>query len=293
VRRDKVFELPGPERLLAGESRLTRAELGVQGSGWKATTTGGKLLLMAHKSNARSLNEAARFRTTRWSLVAAARGGEMAEARDALAALCRDYWYPLYAFVRRRGHDVVTAEDLVQGFFARLLERGDLLAADPRKGRLRSFLLAACSHYLANETDRARAAKRGGGRVAVPIDRIDGEGRYAREPSHGLTPERLFERQWALTLLGRTLGRLEVEMRSAGKGHHFEALRPALLGDGGRAPYAAVATELGLTEEAARAAAARLRRRYRELLREEVAGTLDDPAEVDDEIRSLFAALAL
>ncbi len=248
---------------------------------------------MDHKADARLLKEAARFRTTRWSLVVAARGDGTAEAREALAALCSDYWYPLYAFVRRRGHDPAAAEDLVQGFFARLLEKGDLVAVDPCKGRLRSFLLASCSHYLANQSDRDRAAKRGGGRVTFPIDRLDGERRYAREPSHDLTPERLFERQWALTLLDRVLGRLEADMASVGKARHFAALRPALLGAGQRAPYAAIAAGLGLTEQAARAAATRLRRRYRELLREEVAGTLGDPAEVDDEIRSLFSVLAV
>ncbi|MDB5351024.1 MAG: hypothetical protein JWN86_2271 [Planctomycetota bacterium] len=222
----------------------------------------------------------------------AARGGATTEAREALAALCEDYWYPLYAFVRRRGRDPEGAEDLVQGFFARLLEKGDLETVDRRKGRFRSFLLAACSHYLANRADHDRAAKRGGGRTPIPFDRFDGEGRYAAEPSHGLTAERLFERQWALTLLDRVLGRLEAEMAVAGQAHRFEALRATLLGGGRSAPYATIAAGLGLTEEATRAAASRLRRRYRELLREEVAGTLDDPAEVDDEIRALFGALA-
>lgn len=234
-----------------------------------------------------------RFQTTRWTVVMAARGGTTPEAREALAALCGDYWYPLYAFARRRGHSPEAAEDLVQGFFARLLEKGDLAAVDRHKGRFRSFLLAACSHYAANRADHDRAARRGGGRAPIPIDRHDGEGRYAAEPAHDLTPERLFERQWALTLLDRVLGRLEAEMAAAGQSARFEALRPALLGDGRRAPYAAIAADLGLTDEAARAAASRLRRRYRALLREEVAGTLDDPAAVDDEIRSLFGALAV
>ena len=223
----------------------------------------------------------------------AAREGEAAEAFEALASLCQAYWYPLYAFVRRRGHDHPEAEDLVQGFFARLLEKGDLEAVDRRKGRFRSFLLASCSHYLANQGDRDRALKRGGGRVSIAIDRLDGEGRYALEPSHDLTAERLFERRWALTVLESVLARLEAEQQALGKSATFEALRPALLGEGGRVPYATIAEALGLTEEAARAAATRLRRRYRQLLREEVAGTLDDRAEVDDEIRELFAALAL
>lgn len=234
----------------------------------------------------------ARFQTTRWGLIVAARGGPSAEAREALADLCGAYWYPLYAFVRRKGHDAESAQDLVQGFFARLLEKGDLASVDRAKGKFRSFLMAACSHYLANQSDHDRAAKRGGGRVAIPIDRLAAEGRYGREPADRLTAERLFERQWAMTLLDGVLGRLEAEMDGAGKARLFAALRPALLGDGERAPYARVAAELGVSEEAARAAAGRLRRRYRELLRAEVARTLDDPSGVDAEIRALFSTLA-
>lgn len=247
---------------------------------------------MADSGNVGSHPPGGQFRTTRWSVIAAARmGGDSLAARAALESLCRDYWYPLYAFVRRKGHDPAEAEDLVQGFFARLLEKGDLAAVDPRKGRFRSFLLASCTHYLANRADHERALKRGGGRTPLAIDRDDGEGRYAREPWHDLTAERLFERQWTLTLLDRVLARLQAEQVSAGRSRQFDALRPALLGGGDRAPFAAIAAGLGTTEEAARAAASRLRRRYRELLREEVAGTLGDPAAVDDEIRSLFAAL--
>jgi len=181
----------------------------------------------------------------------------------------------------------------VQGFFARLLEKGDLAAADRRKGRFRSFLLTSCSHFLANRAAHERAVKRGGGRVKIAIDQLDGQGRYAREPSHNLTAERLFERQWALTVLERVVERLRTEMVAAGKSSQFEALRPALLGDGERVPYRAIADQLALTEEAARAAATRLRRRYRQFLREEVAGTLRDPVDVDDEIRELFRALAV
>lgn len=222
----------------------------------------------------------------------AAREGASVEAREALASLCADYWYPLYAFVRRRGHDVSAAEDLVQGFFTRLLEKGDLAAVDHRKGRFRSFLLASCSHYLSNSADLQRAAKRGGGCAIIALNRLDAQKRYAHEPSHDLTADRLFERQWALTVLERVIGRLDAEMAEAGKSTLFDALRPALLGEGGRAPYAAIAARLGMTEEAARAAATRLRRRYRQLLRVEVAGTLGDPDDLDDEIRELFNALA-
>lgn len=232
-----------------------------------------------------------RFRTTQWGVVLAA-GGDTDEAREALSVLCRTYWYPIYAFVRRKGLDAEAAADVVQGFFAQLLEKRGLASVDRRKGKFRSFLLAACSHYLCNWADYERAQKRGGGRVPLAIDRIEGAGRYSREPSHDMTAERLFERRWALTVLDRVIGQLEAEMVAAGRRRHFDALRPALLGDAERAPYAEIAAALGLSAEAARAAATRLRRRYRELLRAEVAGTLDDPADVDDEIRALFAALA-
>ena len=231
------------------------------------------------------------FQSTRWSLILTAREGDRDEAREALAALCGAYWYPLYAFIRRKGHDAEAARDLVQGFFARLLERGDLASVDRAKGRFRSFLMAACSHYLANQSDHDRAKKRGGGRATISIDRLKAEGRYDREPADHLTAERLFEKQWAMALLDQVLGLLEAEMARAGKSRQFEALRPALLGSAERAPYARIAAELDMTEEAARAAARRLRRRYRELLREEVARTLDDPAGVEAEILALFATL--
>ena len=161
------------------------------------------------------------FQTTRWSLVMAARDGRTAVAREALTALCETYWYPLYAFVRRKGHDADEALDLVQGFFARLLERGDLASVDRSKGRLRSFLMAACTHYLANRRDHDRAEKRGGGRRLVSIDRTTAEGRYGREPSHEQTAERLFEQRWATTLLDLVVGRLEEEMTAAGKARQF------------------------------------------------------------------------
>ncbi|WP_406698331.1 ECF-type sigma factor [Singulisphaera sp. Ch08] len=232
-----------------------------------------------------------RFHTTRWSLILAARDRGQGGAHEALAALCETYWYPLYAFVRSRGHDAESAQDLVQGFFTRLLERGDLATVDPGKGKFRSFLMAACSHYLANQADHDRAKKRGGGRPLISIDRLKAEGRYGLEPVDLLTAERLFERQWALILLEQVLGQLEAEMVRSGKARQFEVLRPVLLGSALRVPYAEVAAALGVSEQAARASAQRLRRRYRVLLRGEVARTLDDPSEVDEEILALFAAL--
>jgi RNA polymerase sigma-70 factor (ECF subfamily) len=233
----------------------------------------------------------ASFATTHWSIVLAARDRETPEARAALEALGTSYWYPLYAFVRRKGHDPDAALDLVQGFFARLLEKGGLGTVDPAKGRFRSFLMAACSNYLANQHDRQRALKRGG-RPPVALDAADAERRYAREPSHNLTPERLYLRRWATTLLDHVLERLEAEHIAAGKARQFEALKPALLGDSDAATYRQLGVAAGLSEGAARVAAHRMRLRYREILRGEVAQTIADPAEVEQEIRDLFSALS-
>jgi RNA polymerase sigma-70 factor (ECF subfamily) len=230
-----------------------------------------------------------RFATTRWTLIAAAQRAAP-EARAALADLCRAYWYPLYAYIRRRGHDAGAAEDLTQAFFTRLIEKDVLAVASPDRGRFRSFLLKACQHFLANEHERAQALKRGGGRV-VSLELGDAEGRYRLEPTHGQTPERLFERRWALTLLAQVLGRLRDEYDARGKGRLFEALKGQLGGER-TAAYAALGAELGLKEGAVKAAVHRLRKRYGELLRAEIADTVASPAEVEDEIRALFAAVA-
>jgi RNA polymerase sigma-70 factor (ECF subfamily) len=172
---------------------------------------------------------AARFPTTHWSRVVAAGDRAAPEAREALAELCRAYWYPLYAFVRRKGHGPEDAQDLVQGFFAALLEHDGLAALDRDQGRFRAFLIAACDHYLSNQIDRRTARKRGGGRLILSIDGVEAEGRYGSEPAHELTAERLYQRRWATTLLERVLATLEAEMLQAGKVRLFEALRPALL----------------------------------------------------------------
>jgi DNA-directed RNA polymerase specialized sigma24 family protein len=232
----------------------------------------------------------ARFPTTRWSRVIQAGDPADPGGRAALEDLCRDYWFPLYAFVRRRGATPPEAEDHVQGFLADLLERGDLATVRRSKGRFRTFLRAACDHYLSNRRDHDKAAKRGGNVVIVSVDRLDAESRYTREPSHELTAERLFERQWALTLLGRVLERLEAE---AGKTALFARLRPALQGEDLAASYAAIGAELGMSDGAVRVAAHRLRARYRELLREEVGRTTDERESVSDEIAQLMAALAM
>jgi RNA polymerase sigma-70 factor (ECF subfamily) len=233
----------------------------------------------------------ARFPTTQWSRVVSAGDPDSSAARESLAELCGAYWYPLYAFIRRRGHDPERAADLTQDFFARILEKHLLAEADPARGRFRSFLRAVCADFLANRHDWEHAQKRGGGRIALPIDAADAEGQYARELADELTPERIFDRSWALTLLGRVLERLGREYDEAGKAATFAALRDALAGDADAPSHAAVAARLGSTEGAVRVAAHRLRRRYGELLRQEIAATLADPAQVDDEIRDLFAAL--
>jgi RNA polymerase sigma-70 factor (ECF subfamily) len=232
-----------------------------------------------------------RFQTTHWSLVVAAGDPASPRAREALAALCSVYWYPVYAYVRRQGFGVDQAQDLTQEFFSRLLEKEFLAQVRPDKGKFRAFLLAACRHFLANERDRARARKRGGGRAPLPLDMQTAEGRYGLEPAHDLTPEKLFERRWALTLLDHVLGRLRDEFIRAGKSNLFEALKPYLTGKGGAPRQADVAGQLGLTPGAVKVAVHRLRRRYRELLVEEITRTLDHPGLVEEEIRDLFAAL--
>jgi RNA polymerase sigma-70 factor (ECF subfamily) len=231
------------------------------------------------------------FPTTHWSRIIAAGDRDGPEAREALAALCHAYWYPLYAYIRRRGHSPEQAEDLTQDFFARVLEKGVLAEADPGRGRFRAFLRTVCAHYLANRHDRENARKRGGGRALLSIDAADAESRYVREPAHELTPERIFDRTWALTLLGRVFDQLRREYEDGGRSAAFEELRVVLTGDPDAAPYATIARRLGTTEGAVRVAVHRLRRRYGLLLRQEIAATIDDPAQVDDEIHALFAAL--
>ena len=237
-------------------------------------------------------SSADRFPTTRWSRVALAVNPAAPDARAALAELCAVYWYPLYAFVRRKGHPPNEAEDMVQGFFAALLEKDGLAAVNREKGRFRSFLMAGCSHFMANRIDYENTLKRGRDRAIVPIDQLMAEDRYRNEPTHEWTAEKLFERRWATTLLERVLERLEQELSAAGKARLFEVMRPVLLETADRLSFAASAAVLGCTEGAARAAAHRLRARYRTLLREEVAHTLDDPDAVDDEIRQLFATFS-
>jgi RNA polymerase sigma-70 factor (ECF subfamily) len=232
------------------------------------------------------------FATTRWSLIVAARDRHTPAAETALAELCTAYWYPIYAFIRRSGRDATAAEDLTQEFFARLLEKSWLGQADRARGRFRSFLVTACRHFLANEYDREIALKRGGGRLPLSFDFHDADNRYAREPADNLTPERLFERRYALTLLDQVMTTLRAEYTESGKEPLFDALKGTLEGTMDGPFYADVAGQLGMTGGAVKVAAHRLRQRYRERLRAAIAETLDDPAGIDDEIRHLFGALA-
>jgi len=233
---------------------------------------------------------AGQFPSTHWSIVLQARDRASPQADEALAELCRAYWYPLYAYIRHRAGSADQAQDLTQEFFARLLEKHFLGAVDRDKGRFRAFLLACCRHFLANERDRERAQKRGGGRPVLSLDFATAEERYLREPAHDVTAERLFERRWALTLLEQTLGQLEAEYRRDGKHGLYEQLHGTLIG-GESTPYTQVGAVLGMSESAVKKAAQRLRHRYREVLRERICSTVDDPAHADDEIRSLFVAL--
>jgi RNA polymerase sigma-70 factor (ECF subfamily) len=231
------------------------------------------------------------FPTTHWSRVLAAGDPGSPSAREALAELCHSYWFPLYAYIRRRGHDPDRAQELTQDLFVRLLEKDVLAAADPARGRFRAYLRAVCADFLANRRDWERARKRGGDRVFIPIDVAEAEVRYAGEPAHEWTAERLFDRSWALILLGRVLDRLRREYDRAGQAATFAELSPVLTEGTGVVPYATLAERLGTTEGAVRVAVHRLRRRYGALLRAEIGATVDDPAEVDHEIRDLFSAL--
>lgn len=236
------------------------------------------------------------FLTTRWSVVAAAGRGQPGkpapDVRAALSVLCTAYWPPLYAFARRRGSPPDEAADLVQDFFARLLEKGDLAAADPQRGRFRAWLLTAFKHHASNVRDKARAAKRGGGRAPLPLQADDAEQLYGPQLADPRTPEAEFERRWALLVLDRALARLVSEQQRAGKARELEALRPFLVAGEEGAPYAEIAGRLGRSEGAVKVAVHRLRRRYGELLREEVAGTLADEREVEEEIGALMRALS-
>jgi RNA polymerase sigma-70 factor (ECF subfamily) len=239
-----------------------------------------------------SVHASPAFNPTRWSLVAQLRSGDAARARIALERLCATYWYPLYAYVRRSGHGPEEAKDFTQGFFAHILEKQMLAAADPERGRLRTFLLTALQNFLRAEWRKTQRLKRGGGMALVSIDELTAEDRYAREPADTLTPEAIYHRRWALTLLEDAMNAVRAEYVTQNKGEVFEVLKPALAGDD-HGSFAELGAALGLSEGAARVAAFRLRKRYREHLLEAVASSLDatSEAEVNEEIDALFKAL--
>jgi RNA polymerase sigma-70 factor (ECF subfamily) len=238
----------------------------------------------------RTLAGPSQFPTTRWTLVVAASDPGRREARTALTSLCENYWYPLYAYLRRRGYPADQAQDLTQEFLIRVLEGRYLDRADQEKGRFRAFLLTSLKFFVADEEDRRRAHKRGGG-MLVSLEFSSGEERYQREAVHDETPERIFERRWALSMLDRVVEKLRTEFILHGRPEHFEQLKVFLLGQSD-APYAALARDMNTSEGAVKVAIHRLRKRYRELFRQEIADTVADPAEVESELRFLATVLS-
>ena len=232
----------------------------------------------------------ASFATTHWSLVSQARG-DSPQAQAALEVLCGRYWYPIYAFLRRRGSGPENASDLTQDFFATLLEKEYLEDADRQRGRFRTFLLTAVSRFAAKAHERDQAQKRGGGRQRISLDIAEGESRYQHEPADNWTPEKIFARRWALTILDAALARLRKDHQESGRTALFEALKVYLTGDSGAPPLAEVARRLSMTEGAVKVAVHRLRERYRQALREEIGQTVAEPADVEDELKALSAAL--
>ena len=231
------------------------------------------------------------FATTRWSVVLRAGRSDTTRAQAALAELCQTYWYPLYAYARRRGCSPHDAEDATQGFFAKLLRLNSLAGVERAKGRFRAFLLASMKHYLADERDRASAQKRDQA-LTISLDAQTAEDRYRGEPTDSRTPEHLFERRWALTLLETVMQRLHAEYGGVGRAALFDALRFAINGDKSAVPYAELAVGLGMSGEAVRVAVHRLRRRYRQVLREEIAHTVVNESEIDEELNSLRRILS-
>jgi len=234
---------------------------------------------------------AAEARIREHGVVLAAQDKTTTEAANALETLCRTYWAPLYAFIRRRGHSPEEAQDLTQEFFARILKRNDFATTSPEKGRFRSFLLAMLKHFLVNEWRREQCQKRGGGQIAISLDAESIEARYQVELTEAATPESVFDRHWAFTVLDQTMNRLREEYSSTGKRDQFELLRETLSGEKRATPRAELAARCGMSVGAVDVAVHRLRRRYGELLRDEIAHTVNEPGEVDQEIRHLKAVL--
>lgn len=237
------------------------------------------------------MNPQGNFHTTRWTVIRSARAKDEPGSAEALASLCEAYWYPLYVFVRRMGHGADDARDLTQGYFLRLLEKDYLDDVRPEAGKFRSFLLASLKHYLANVRRDAAAQKRGGGQPLASLDLDAAENRYRNEPVDGETPARAYERRWALAVIDRARNRLKGEFERADKGRHFKLLAEHLTGSGDARPYGEIAEELGTTEAAVKMSVSRMRRQYGRALRDEIADTIDDPAEVDAEVRHLLSIL--
>lgn len=233
-----------------------------------------------------------RFDTTEWSVVLAAGSEDSSAARVALETLCSAYWYPIYAFVRRRGGNPDDARDLTQGFLTSLLERRSFDDLSRERGRFRSFLLAALKHYLSNEAAHGRAHKRGGGAATLPLEFDSAEGRYVLEPAEPATPETIFERRWALTMMDAVLAALRLEWTAGGRTAEFDALKPCLLGETPAGGYAALARSLNTTEGAIKVAVHRLRRAFQDRLRARIAATVHSPNDVDDELRYLINVLS-
>jgi RNA polymerase sigma factor (sigma-70 family) len=232
------------------------------------------------------------FATTHWTVVLAAGRRSTPESDRALEELCRTYWFPLYAYVRRRGRAKEDAEDLTQAFFAHFLARNDLARLDSERGRFRAFLLAALKHFLANEWDKSQRQKRGGGLPHLSLDWQSADTQFQVAATSPVSPDEAFDREWAVALLGKVIERLRVECAAEGKGAQFEELKAFLTAGKGEASYAEAARALGMEETAVRVAVHRLRKRYRELLRAEIAHTLADPSQVDEELRALFSAFS-
>jgi RNA polymerase sigma-70 factor (ECF subfamily) len=246
----------------------------------------------AKETEVTTSNQGKWFTTTHWSLVLNARDLSSPQATEALEKLCRTYWYPLYAYVRRQGEDEDSAKDLTQEFFARLLQKNYLAQVQREKGKFRSFLLASLKHFMADERDKARAQKRGGGQPLISLDDTTCEHRYRLEPVDAMDAEKLYERRWALTLLEQAWERVKEEYAKTGKTEFYDHLKALESGDRNAPSYAQVAAELKLTESAVKSAVFRMRRRYRELVREEVGHTVDSPVEVDAEIKHLITVVS-
>jgi RNA polymerase sigma factor (sigma-70 family) len=246
---------------------------------------------ITEQNDRRELTGAGNFNTTHWSVVLLAGQSMIPQAEAALENLCRTYWYPLYAYVRRQGHSAHDAQDLTQEFFARLLQKNYINLAAPERGRFRSFLLKSMHHFLVSDWVRGQAQKRGGGRKIFSLDEVAAEQTYLQEPAGQLAPESLYDKRWALTVLDRALDRLREDYGAAGKGALFDQLKGSLLADG--STYAELAALLGMSEGAVKVAVHRMRQRFRQVVRAEVAHTVADPAHVDEELRCLRASLSL